>query len=561
MTLASSTAEKVRVRWGLKARDTQLPPKAHHLCADQSGRRCRKHIEAATRKFGAVKARHLLDDEALNRLDERDAWLAERGHVDWWIWLLLAGRGWGKTRVGAEATLRFMLDNPGCRVALVAATFQDGRDTMVEGDSGIRGLVPFTLIRDWNRSLGELILANGSRAKVFSAEEPERLRGPQHHWAWCDELAAWKYLQRTWDMLLFGLRLGENPRVVITTTPKAYRFIRNMVSDSRERREGIVVTTGRTDENRANLSRHVLRKLHEAYDDTRLGRQELDAEILDELGAGVIRLEDIERTRLQRGAVQAAIDFADVPDRELHGLFRRIVIAVDPAVTSDPKTSDETGIVVVAKTHKPCPFCTVSDNPHRKAHAVVLADHSGIMSDAAWCGLVAALYKRWHADSVVAEVNNGGDLVESVIHAVEAQLPVRKVRASRGKVQRAEPVGACYERGEVHHYQTEASHSYSTLEDQLTRLGADLEEDEGYREGTGGETPSPDRADAAVWGLSDLMVPEVAATTVSTVADQRGSRSRRDPTLTKAREVLAKAGIPGRRPDLSRNGRRSRSRR
>lgn len=195
---------------------------------------------------------------------------------DWFTWLILAGRGWGKTRTGAEDVAWYGVSNPGVRQAIIAPTYADARDTCVEGDSGLLSVLPPEMIETWNRSLGELLLVNGSRYKLFSADEPERLRGPQHHRAWADELAAWKKAE-AWDQLLFGLRLGQNPQVVVTTTPKPTPLVRRIAQDARTR-----LTRGRTRDNAANLAPAALEQLEAKYAGTRLGRQELDAEILED---------------------------------------------------------------------------------------------------------------------------------------------------------------------------------------------------------------------------------------------------------------------------------------
>jgi phage terminase large subunit-like protein len=505
-------AAKVRVRWLLQVRAKQITPDDHYLCDDPA--HCREVEEEARAKFPGKHRR-----QAKKRLE----YAVKRGHLPWMVWMILAGRGWGKTRTGAEDVAEFMLEHPGARVALVAATFQDGRDTMVEGESGLRAIIPEALELAWNRSLGELVLTNGSRAKIFSAEEPERLRGPQHHRAWCDEVATWKYRQKTWDMLLFGLRLGVNPQAIITTTPKPYKFIKKMLEESKDPKNGIILTSGHTDENVANLPGVVLKKLHDAYANTRIGRQELAAEVLEDLEGGLIKAEFIEDCRLEPWNITATGGTSD----SLGELLQRIVIAIDPAVSDDP-ASAETGIVVVGKTRAPCPFCSKAENPRKRAHAVVFEDHSGRHSSEEWPSIVARVYKRVEADRVIAEKNNGGDLVASVMHAVEPGLPVKLVWASRGKVKRAEPVAACYERREVHHLQSTYGKSLVELEDQLMRFGIeDEEEDEPtVVDADNEDTPLMDRGDACVWGLTELMVPEGEILTIKQVVDRRAVGTR-----------------------------------
>lgn len=503
--------QKLRLRWLMQARPKQLTPEVHLLCPDPV--RCLDLEEEALKLIPGSRARH-----AKRRLD----YCVERGHVPWSIWLILAGRGWGKTKTGSEDTSKFMFEHPGARVALVAATFQDGRDTMVEGESGLLSLFPPALLATWNRSLGELILRNGSRAKIFSAEEPERLRGPQHHRAWGDELASWKYRQKTMDMLLFGLRLGGNPQVILTGTPKPLRYIKKLLEQSKDPKNGVVITSGHTFENRENLPGIVLQKLEDAYANTRIGRQELAAEVLEDLDGGLIRQEHIDNRRLEMWNVTAVGGTSD----SLGELLQRVVIAVDPAVTSD-ETSAETGIVAAGRTRAPCPFCSRTDNPRGRAHAVVFEDRSGRMTDAAWSRQVAEMFKRLHADRVIAEKNNGGDLVASVLHGAEDNLPVKLVWASRGKVKRAEPVAACYERLEVHHLYTGAGNSFVEMEDQLYRLGVeDEEDDEPTVQNEDEGLATMDRADACVWALTELMVPEGDLLLVTPIEDRRAVGTR-----------------------------------
>lgn len=496
-------AAKARLRWRLRARPKQLTPHVHTLCDDPS--ECEAIVAESWERY-PMRFQEL----------EREEFQLENGHVPWFIWLILAGRGWGKTRTGAEDIANFMLSNANVRVALVAPTFSDGRDTMVEGESGLLGVIPSALIESWNRSIGELILKNGSRAKIFSAEEPKRLRGPQHHRAWCDEIAAWRYLQATWDMLMFGLRLGRNPQVVITTTPKPYRFIKKLIAEAADRTKKTIVTTGSTFENVRNLPRTVIDKLTEAYAGTRLGRQELDAEVLEELSGGIVSQLDIDAMRLepwQVGDALSATGFEHISD-----LLERVVTGVDPAVTANA-SSDETGIVVAGLTSGPCPFCSVTDNPRRRQHAVVLEDATlGRVTDNVWAQRIVEVHRAYRGDRVVAEVNNGGDLVESVMRAVDATLPVTQVRASRGKVKRAEPVGALYERHEVHHAGT-----FAKLEDQLTSLGVEPEDEP---DPDSEDSNSPDRADACVWALTKLMIPDGSPLTGAVKAGDQRHRSR-----------------------------------
>lgn len=374
---------------------------------------------------------------------------------DWRTWLILAGRGWGKTLTGAEDVAHYGLSHPGSRIAIVARTFADARDTCVEGDSGLLSCLPRHEILTYNRSLGELLLTNGTRYKLFSADEPERLRGPQHHRAWSDEVAAWgknsdeRQWPPAWDMLQMGLRLGSDPRNVVTTTPRPTRLIRSLLADQHTH-----LTRGRTLDNAANLAPQFLEQIVKRYEGTRLGRQELDAELLDDVPGALWTL-------------------AMFDDRQPAPDLRRVVVAIDPAVTSSEE-SDESGIVV----------CGLGVD----GRGYVLADRSCRLSPDGWARRAVAAFDEFAADQIIAETNNGGDLVEQTIRTVRRTIPYRKVTASRGKQTRAQPVAALYEQGRVSHVDV-----FATLEEQLTTW-------------TPESGKSPDRLDALVWGLSELMV-------------------------------------------------------
>jgi len=372
---------------------------------------------------------------------------------DWLVWLILAGRGFGKTRTGAEWLAENAWRHPGTRWAIVAPTFGDARDTCVEGESGLLHALGGE-VKTWNRSLGELELVGGSKVKLFSADEPERLRGPQHHGAWCDELAAWRY-PAAWDQLQFGLRLMApdlEPRTVVTTTPKPTRLVRSLVDRSTTH-----VTRGSTFENEANLAPAALEELRSLYEGTRIGRQELYAELLlDTPGAlWTMAMLDAEGVRVDH-----------VPD------LVRVVTAIDPAVTSG-ENADSTGIVTVGQDHD--------------GDLWVLADDTTKATPEGWASVAIGAMDRWGSDRIVAEVNNGGDLVESVLRAVDRTVPYRKVTASRGKRVRAEPVAAMYEQGRVHHLP-----GLEDLEAQMCSWTPD------------GGQGSPDRLDALVWACTEL---------------------------------------------------------
>ena len=374
---------------------------------------------------------------------------------DWRSWLILAGRGWGKTLTGAGDVARYGLANPGSRIAIVARTFADARDTCVEGDSGLLSCLPRHEIAAWNRSLGELILRNGTRYKLFSADEPERLRGPQHHRAWSDELGAWgnsaaeRDWPQAWDMLQMGLRLGADPRNVVTTTSRPTKLIRHLIGDGMT-----ALTRGKTLENAANLAPQFLDQIVARYAGTRLGRQELDAELLEDVPGALWTWAMLDNRR-------------PAPD------LARVVVAVDPAVTSG-EGSDETGMVVAGLGVD--------------GRGYVLADRSCRLSPDGWARRAVAAFDEFKADVIVAEANNGGDLVEQTIRTVRRTIPYKRVHASRGKQTRAQPVAALYEQGKVSHVET-----FPELDEQLTSWTPES--------GT-----SPDRLDALVWALTHLML-------------------------------------------------------
>ena len=386
----------------------------------------------------------------------RPSQLTPKDSEDWNIWLILAGRGWGKTRTGAMDALIYAMRHPDVQVAVVTPTFGDLKRTAFEGPSGILRHIPEGCLmrgrgQGYNSSGAAIKLANGSQILGFSATEPDRLRGPQFHRAWCDELAAWRYTE-TFDQLMFSLRLGSQPKCIITTTPRPTQLVQDLI-----KRDDTIVTRGSTFENAENLADSTLKMLREKYEGTTLGRQELYAEIIDKV----------------EGALWTPnmIDDARIPESEERELTQ-IVIAIDPAVTANEK-SDETGIVVCGKD---------SQN-----HFFVLEDASGKYTPDGWAREVVRLFYEWQADRCVAEVNNGGDLVERLLRSVDKYIPYRAVHATRGKLIRAEPVSALYEQGRVHHLG-----SFPALENQMCTYTADRNQ------------PSPDRLDALVWGISEM---------------------------------------------------------
>jgi phage terminase large subunit-like protein len=378
---------------------------------------------------------------------------------DWRVWLLLAGRGFGKTRTGAEFVRRQVSAHRARHIALVAPTAADARDVMIEGESGLLAVATRKQRPIYEPSKRRLTWPNGAIATTYSADEPERLRGPQHDFAWCDELAAWRYPE-AWDMLMFGLRLGDDPRAVVTTTPRPTKLIKALVADAK-----VVVTHGTTYDNKHNLAPRFLEQIVRSYEGTRLGRQELDAEIL----------EDVPGALWGHGMIDAA-RVSSVPQ------LTRIVVAIDPAAGSG-EHSDETGIVIAGKD--------------AGGHGYVLADLSGRYTPTEWARAAIAAYRTHGADRVVAEVNNGGEMVEATIRMVDPSVAFTAVRASRGKVARAEPVAALYEQSRVHHLG-----ALARLEDQMCCFAHDFDRDTaGY---------SPDRVDALVWALTELLVAPVA---------------------------------------------------
>lgn len=369
---------------------------------------------------------------------------------DWSTFLILAGRGFGKTRSAAEWIAWNAIRNPNTRWAVVAPTFTDARDTCAEGVSGLVTILKeYGALKDYNRSMGEIVLLNKSRIKLFSGEEPDRLRGPQFHGGWFDELAAFKYPE-AWDQYKFALRLGEHPRTIVTTTPRPTKQIKELVD-----REGTYVQRGSTFDNAANLSESALIDLKRKYEGTRLGRQELYGEIIDEIDGALW--------------TRAMLDDAKV---DTHPPLARIVVGLDPAVTNNPD-SDETGIVVAGVTGD--------------GHYYVLEDATIKASPDTWARAAVDAYHRHGADRVIGETNNGGDMIELLLRQVDPHVSYKKVTATRGKLVRAEPVAALSEQNRLH-----LVGNFPRLEDELTNY-----------------TPiapgSPDRMDAMVWAITELM--------------------------------------------------------
>jgi phage terminase large subunit-like protein len=374
---------------------------------------------------------------------------------DWTVWLLLGGRGAGKTRAGAEWVRAITQEEApqARRIALIGETEHDVREVMIEGVSGLLALYPRGDGPNWVSSRRRLEWPNGAVAQAFSAEDPESLRGPQFDAAWLDELAKWRHAEATFDMLQFGLRLGARPRQVITTTPRPLPLLKRLRQEA-----GTVVTHARTQDNARHLSPVFVDTVLKRYVGTRLGRQEIDGEIVEERSDALWSRDLIERCR-----VAAAPQLA------------RIVVAVDPPASAS-KGADACGLVAAGRAED--------------GRIYVLADEtvSGL-SPAGWARKAVVLWRRLNADALVAEVNQGGDMVRAVIGEADREVPVQPVRARRGKWLRAEPVAALYEQGRVKHVG-----GFAALEDELCDFGLD-----GLSSGR-----SPDRLDALVWAVAAL---------------------------------------------------------
>lgn len=346
----------------------------------------------------------------------------------------------------------YAFSNPKTISGVVCATSSDTRDTAFEGDAGFMECMPEEILckNGFTRKPLKIELINGSIIKGYSAEDPRRLRGPSFHRLWADELAAWQY-EEAWDMALFCLRLGVNAQAIVTTTPKPRPLIKSLVKDKTVR-----VTTGSTFENKENLAPNVLRRFIEKYDNTRLGKQELYAEILDDL-EGALWNNDMLNVCIYKG---------DISKIE----FEKVVVAIDPAGSTN-KDSDETGIIVVGRI---------------LGHYYVLEDGSGKYSPDGWANKAVHLYYKYNANLIVGEKNYGGDMVKHTLQTVDRSLPIEVVTASRGKFIRAEPIAALYEQNKVFHAKW-----FNELHEQMTTF-------------VPGAKESPDRLDALVWGISCL---------------------------------------------------------
>lgn len=368
---------------------------------------------------------------------------------DWWAWLIMAGRGWGKTRTVCEWAHEQAMTRPRSRGAIVAATAADVRDVLIEGESGL-----LSVARPHDRPVYEpskrrVVWRNGSQATLFSADVPGRLRGPQFHWAIADELAVWRY-EEAWDMLQLGVRLGNDPRIVVATTPRPTSVIRSLVKDA-----SVVTTRGATYDNVKHLAPQFIDRIRAQYEGTRLGRQEIYGELLEDTPGALWTPAQIEALRVR-----------EAPE------MRRVVVGVDPSVTT---LGDEAGIIVAGVGID--------------GHGYVLADASLQASPHGWGSAAVKAYHTYSADRLVAEINNGGEMVELTIRTIDRHVSYKGVHASRGKRTRAEPVAALYEQGRVHHVGMLPS-----LEDEMCTWS------------TLDDAPSPNRMDALVWALTELML-------------------------------------------------------
>lgn len=415
--------------------------------------------------FNSLSAKDLESLKSRWEVWARDNQLAPEG--DWSVWLLLAGRGFGKTRCIIEWMRQKIAESKTpIRFAIVGSTLNDITNTIIRGHSGIMNVFPREELPEIHQNNRLLNFPDGSMAQWFCAEEPDRLRGPQFHYAICDEMAAWTYLEDTWRNLRMMLRLGKNPQIAIATTPKPLPFLRTLVKDP-----SVKVVQGSTYENRDNLSPAYFTATIKDFEGTRYGKQEIDGQLLD----------DIEGSLFERRWFRYRDGKEEIFDPRR---YQSIVVAIDPATSSNYR-SDLTGIIVAGKTNN--------------GDADIIADHSGRYTPDEWARVAINLYHRYSAHRILAEVNQGGDMVEKILRTVEPNIKYFGVHASKGKVARAEPVAALYQQGKVYHPAPIFNVSgvkvpaLQALENQL----ADY---------VPGQSKSPDRMDAMVWAVSYLLL-------------------------------------------------------
>ena len=425
----------------------------------------RKNSSAASKHLSSAEKFALMSYETrVQRFDELDAdemlellyqwefWARPNQLIppgDWTTWLIMAGRGFGKTRVGAETCRIWARTNR--LVNIIAPTSDDARDVCIEGESGILAVCPPDERPLYKPSKRLLLWPNGARSLIFTADEPERLRGKQHMKLWADELAAWRFSE-SWDQARFGLRLGENPQAVVTTTPKPIKVVKDILKDA-----STFLTRGSTYDNRSNLAEAFYSHIITKYEGTRLGRQELNAELLEDRPGALWTHKLIDDHRVTK-----------MPP------LRRIGVALDPATTSTEK-SDEWGIVGAGMDDRTPP------------HFYVFVDASEILTPNAAARKAITLHDEWEMDYIVGETNQGGDMVESILRLMGFRYKYKGVHASRGKFTRAEPISSLYEQGRVHHVGT-----FATMEDEMCEYDPDIDD------------PSPNRMDALVWILTKL---------------------------------------------------------
>jgi phage terminase large subunit-like protein len=388
----------------------------------------------------------------------------------WRTWLMMAGRGFGKTRAGAEWVEKIARSRPGVRIALVGATIDEARRVMVEGVSGVLSVAKRRRHRvKWEPSIGRLRWPNGSEAQLFSGDNPDGLRGPEHDFAWCDELAKWREAEAAWMNLQMGLRRGSRPRALVTTTPRPIDLLKRI-----REAEWTVTTTGRTDEN-VNLDDKFVQVMTATYGATRIGRQELDGELIEEIEGSLWPRDLMEKARIDPSTIHSPVN-GPPPHASHREELDRIVVGVDPPAGVGPGC-DACGIVVCGR---------------RGDDLFILADETveGLTPEG-WANRVSAAAARWGASVVVAEANNGGAMVASVLKAADCPVKVKLVHASKGKVARAEPVALRFEAGRAFQ-----AGCFAKLEDQMSGMVAG-----GAYEGPG---RSPDRADAMVWAMTEL---------------------------------------------------------
>ena len=413
-------------------------------------------MQETTEQTLIKQVQNLTKEQAIKKLfDWRSELNARPNQIapdgNWTTWLILAGRGFGKTRTGAEWIRERVESGLSKRIALIGKTPADVRDVMIEGESGLLNISPPYNMPTYEPSKRRLTWDNGAIAQTFSSYEPDQLRGSQFDTAWADEMASWEYPEETWDNLMFALRLGEKPQVCVTTTPRPLQLLINL-RDAKT----TVLTKGTSYDNRENLNQQFFDSILSKYKNTRLGMQEIYAEILEESDNAMWKREWLDEGRLQEAPQE----------------LERVVVAIDPAVTSK-KTSDETGIIVAGKDSE--------------GKFYVLNDSSARYTPSAWSEKAIMLYNQYECDKIIAEVNNGGQLVEHTLRTQSENVPYKSVHASRGKRTRAEPIASLYEQNKVHHVG-----NFERLENQLCNWEANSGD------------PSPDRLDALVWALTEL---------------------------------------------------------